>query len=1134
MALENEIAILERQLSSAKTEGTKKLLSDKIGRLKVRLEDASSKGEARTKVAIARTKVKQMPLNKFKAYIKQLAKKPQYKFLKGLTTGQISDDKKRVAKPVGWRFSGRENMKKPTKAEIREGKKDGSVYYENRSIRSDVSRAVRLENGGVSGSTIEVGGVGVLSIHLVTAEDDVDHLVYALFDNNNNIVKTDFEDTESAKMWAKENGYNAIQYANGNTIKGGGGVEDEEELKYVELSNGDIVVAIRKKDGQWHEADVLEGKEPYGWGGKTYMGYLKPKDIAQWLGKDYGGYFEIVDQYANGGGVGDFKVGDKVKHISDNTTGKIKEITKEGMIIWTKDEDGFDEESTRRYLQKMKTGGGVGESTKNILIEKLIDDNLDFRNDLYPYHRDEQLTEIAKKYGYIKDKNVANSLGYLMYFDLQSYFLGKYGGNTYKSGAKDWEFKTGGSTALSDNGDDYLGLVFSTDAQYKEGKKFYDGDSVFYADDFSDEFRTLFFKVEQNDSFDTLEFELERELQETDLDGWYFTQEEFMAGGKTRANRPSPSISATSVYAGSKEFGNDGNIYQSRADKNGVQRWIRISAGEKKEKKSKSKVESKQKFLAKFLIRKASDWEDGDGTLNSEELDEMDTASDWLQTLPIIKIENDSPLDDFPASVKKEVNGNPFIAMVSKEAYYVDPQGNDYARYILNVTGFNNPKEKKSDEYTPINFEVGDKFTTLVSRKQAVIYEIESIDIRGVFVWWIDKSSGKKLSQKYTKSEVENNFKKDVFRMYDESEHQEDNEDEQTDEIMRILDLVNNGKWGKGLKEGMRDDFHRSGFTDFVGLVGKDEAETSKNIQQNIMGFNSGKNTNLQADMIARSIHQDRGLLDDPLGEVTRLIKLYLEGVEADNNATKRSAIAQLTFRKDTYEKHPDQKELLFGKPYSFYTKEYKDALEFIKAFGGDKFAIGGTFKGGGNMNVENCERCNQPTGNATTMSMFNEDVICMSCKEKEKQHPDYNKAVDTDNAEIKKGNYNFKGIGKDVLEVELGSTYDAERKSGEDIALYRRTADSLHQAQMIVSGFITWHNVGASTWIGGDVYKNGKLYKRISYNGKLQDIKMGAGGTSDSAEDMGAPMIIGTMESSMENGGKIGKKSGWSHKRKK
>ena len=31
------------------------------------------------------------------------------------------------------------------------------------------------------------------------------------------------------------------------------------------------------------------------------MSYLKPKDLAQWLSKDYGGYFEIVEQYAEGG-----------------------------------------------------------------------------------------------------------------------------------------------------------------------------------------------------------------------------------------------------------------------------------------------------------------------------------------------------------------------------------------------------------------------------------------------------------------------------------------------------------------------------------------------------------------------------------------------------------------------------------------------------------------------------------------------------------------------------------------------------------------------------------------------------------------------------------------------------------------
>jgi hypothetical protein len=31
-------------------------------------------------------------------------------------------------------------------------------------------------------------------------------------------------------------------------------------------------------------------------------------------------------------------------------------------------------------------------------------------------------------------------------------------------------------------------------------------------------------------------------------------------------------------------------------------------------------------------------------------------------------------------------------------------------------------------------------------------------------------------------------------------------------------------------------------------------------------------------------------------------------------------------------------------------------------------------------------------------MSMFNEDVICMACKEKERQRPDYRKAVEADN----------------------------------------------------------------------------------------------------------------------------------------
>lgn len=51
-------------------------------------------------------------------------------------------------------------------------------------------------------------------------------------------------------------------------------------------------------------------------------------------------------------------------------------------------------------------------------------------------------------------------------------------------------------------------------------------------------------------------------------------------------------------------------------------------------------------------------------------------------------------------------------------------------------------------------------------------------------------------------------------------------------------------------------------------------------------------------------------------------------------------------------------------------------------------------------------------------MSMYNEDVICMSCKDAEKKRDDYKQASDADIAEIKKGNYNFEGIGMKDREI--------------------------------------------------------------------------------------------------------------------
>ena len=66
------------------------------------------------------------------------------------------------------------------------------------------------------------------------------------------------------------------------------------------------------------------------------------------------------------------------------------------------------------------------------------------------------------------------------------------------------------------------------------------------------------------------------------------------------------------------------------------------------------------------------------------------------------------------------------------------------------------------------------------------------------------------------------------------------------------------------------------------------------------------------------------------------------------------------------------------------------------------------------------CRRCGIKS-NAHTMSWFNTDLICMDCSDKEKEHPKYQEAKSMENAEVKKGNFNFQGIG---LESE---SFDAE-----------------------------------------------------------------------------------------------------------
>jgi hypothetical protein len=93
--------------------------------------------------------------------------------------------------------------------------------------------------------------------------------------------------------------------------------------------------------------------------------------------------------------------------------------------------------------------------------------------------------------------------------------------------------------------------------------------------------------------------------------------------------------------------------------------------------------------------------------------------------------------------------------------------------------------------------------------------------------------------------------------------------------FITIADVLKRLGWSEGLKKSMEDDFIGSGFYLLKTLVGRSVAETSRNIERNILGFNTGKNTYLQAKMIAEEVE-----------------KMYMESLNVKNNTSPTPSLA--------------------------------------------------------------------------------------------------------------------------------------------------------------------------------------------------------------------------------------------------
>lgn len=294
--LSNEIAALERKQSETKNKVAKTALGNKIERLKEELKKLTSTAVAKTALERAQRKIREMSSKEFTQLVKKLAQKAEYKFLKNMTTDEIKRDVMRTAKPVGWRFRGRDNFKKPSKKDIKEG---NNVYYEGRTNRSDVSRPIRLaEGGGVGGEWVVYDGDTDQIISLHNSQRSAKQAMNKLWDTGEyNTIGMEIK-----SEWDKYHKYK----------KGGGVGEYYSKRVIVEKEKAnDFKKLLKEHSMDWDSYDETERYDNIEFGfTKSQMKKIKPflNDFAIEI-EEYSRGGELANGYIITDNAGDFYLG---------------------------------------------------------------------------------------------------------------------------------------------------------------------------------------------------------------------------------------------------------------------------------------------------------------------------------------------------------------------------------------------------------------------------------------------------------------------------------------------------------------------------------------------------------------------------------------------------------------------------------------------------------------------------------------------------------------------------------------------------------------------------------------------------------------------------------------------------------